>query len=121
MDLAVKIVGVFLILAGLLYLLRPQVVRSLTQFFIKGNRLYISAIVRLILAVLFLLSATKCTHPQIVGAFGVLFLLGGLTIFMAGPAKLKPTLTWFLARSPVWSRIAGIVIMAFGGIIVYAA
>ena len=121
MDLAVRIVGVVLICMGLLYLLKPGVVRALTGFFTKGKRLYISAVLRLILAVLFLLSATKCTHPWIVGVFGIAFLLGGLTIFLAGPAKLIPMLTWFMGRSPVWSRIIGVIILAFGGVIVYAA
>lgn len=121
MDLAVKIVGVIFICIGLLFLSKPGAVRALTEFFAQGKRLYSSGVIRLVVAVLFLLSATKCTHPWIVGVFGIAFLLGGLTIFLAGPAKLTPVLTWFMGRSPVWSRIAGGVILVLGGVIVYAA
>jgi hypothetical protein len=121
MDLAVKIVGVSLICMGLLFLAKPAAVRALTGLFSKGRRLYISAIVRLALAILLLLAATRCTRPWIIGVFGGLFLLGSLTILLAGPAKLKPMLAWSMRRSLVWSRIIGIVIMVLGGIIIYAA
>jgi uncharacterized protein YjeT (DUF2065 family) len=121
MDFAAKVVGIVLICMGLLLLLRPGAARTLTGFFVKDSRLYISGGVRLAVAVLFLLAATKCAHPWIIGIFGVVFLLGGMVIFLAGPAKLRPMLTWLMARSLVWSRIIGIIVMALGGIIVYAA
>jgi hypothetical protein len=121
MDLAVKIVGVILICMGLLFLLKPGAVKALTRFFGQDKRIYIGGVVRLVLAILFLLSATGCKHPWIVGVFGIVFLLAGLIIFLSGPTKLKPMLTWFLGRSPVWSRIIGVVILAFGAVIVYAA
>jgi hypothetical protein len=121
MDLAVKVVGVTLICMGLLYLLKPGVGRALTKFFARGRRLYIGGIVRLALAILFLLSATECKYPWIIGAFGIVFLLGALVIFLAGPGRLRPMLTWFQGRSLAWGRIAGGIVLILGGVIVYAA
>ena len=121
MDLVVKIVGIILICTGLLHLLKPGVGRSLMRFFAQGKRLYVGGIIRLVLAVLFLLSATECKYPWIIGAFGMVFLFGALIIFLAGPARLKPMLTWFQGRSLVWGRIVGGIVLLLGGIIVYAA
>jgi hypothetical protein len=121
MVLAVKVVGVIFICMGLLYLLKPGAVRALTKFFAQGRRLYIGGVVRLALAILFLLAATECRHRWIIGAFGGVFLLGSLIIFIAGPAKLRPVLRWFQGRSLVWSRIIGGVILILGGVVLYAA
>ncbi len=121
MDLAVKIVGVILICLGLLYLLKPGVGRALARFFAQGRRLYIGGVVRLALAVLFLLAATESRNREIIGVFGIVFLFRALIIFLAGPARLRPMLMWFLGRSLVWGRIVGGIVLILGGIIVYAA
>ncbi len=121
MDVAVKVVGVLLVCVGLLYAVKPQIGRSIAKFFTKGKRLYLGGVVRLALAVLFLLSATKCKYPWIIGAFGIVFLLGSLIIFLVGPARLSPMLIWFQGRSLVWGRIVGGIVFVLGGIIIYAA
>ncbi len=121
MDVAVKVVGILLVCVGLLYLLKPKMGRSMAKFFSKGKRLYLGGVVRLALAVLFLLAAAKCRYPWIIGAFGIVFLLGSLIIFLAGPARLRPMLTWFQTRSLVWGRIVGGIVLVLGGIIIYGA
>ncbi len=121
MDFAVKIVGVILVCMGLVYVLKPGIARGLTKFFVGGKRLYLGGIVRLALAILFLLSARECRYPWIIGVFGAVFLFGALVVFLAGPAKLRPMLTWCQGRSLVWGRIIGGIVFLLGGVIIYAA
>jgi len=81
MNTIIKIVGVLIILISILYLAKPDIIKKLMQFFKKDYRVYLIALVRFVLAVIFLLAATQCHHPRIVTAFGILFLISGLLFF----------------------------------------
>ena len=121
MSIYIKIVGIFFIACSVLYFARPDILKHLLEFFSKGNRVYLAGLIRFLLAVLFLVSARDCRIPWAMVAFGVLFLIGGVLVFVLGPKRLAPMFDWWLGR-PTWLiRILGIVALAFGGIIVYAA
>jgi hypothetical protein len=120
MDLALKVVGGVFVCLGLLLLFKPAVGTTLLKFFGHGKRIYVGGVVRLVLAVLFLLAARGCNHPWIIGLFGIVFLGGGLVIFLAGPERLKPVVVWFQGQSPVRRRVAGAIVLVLGAVIIYA-
>jgi len=121
MPVVIKIIGALFILIAIGYLVKPEVIKTLIEFFKKGNRLYISAAVRLVLAVVFLLAASQCHIPALIIVFGILFLLGALLILILGPAKLRPMLTWWQSR-PLWTiRLLAAVTLIVGALVIYAA
>jgi len=121
MPLVIKIIGVVLVLLSVLYLIKPEVAAGLIGFFKKGKRLYLAGLIRLVLAAVFLISARECRSQSVVIVLGILFLLGGLLIFALGPDKLRPMLEWFQKQSPLVLRLLGLVTLAFGAVIIYAA
>jgi len=121
MSTVIKIIGVVIVLLGVLYLVRPSVLKVLLEFFRKGSLIYVVGLIRLALAVVFLLAATKCSVPIVITVFGVLFMVSGLATFMLGPKRLVPVIDWFLKQPPWVLRILGVITSALAGVIIYAA
>jgi hypothetical protein len=121
MDAVVKIVGIVIVLLAVLFLLKPDITKHLLGFFRRGKRIYLAAVVRLIMAIVFLLAARECDITWVIVVFGVLFLISGLLIFMIGAERIKPMLDWFQNKSPVVIRLVAVIILAVGAIIIYSA
>ncbi|MBN2456015.1 MAG: hypothetical protein JXB29_05690 [Sedimentisphaerales bacterium] len=63
MDSIIKIIGIVFVAIGIVYLLKPEIAKALMDFFKQANRIYIAAVIRLALAVVFLLAARECIVP----------------------------------------------------------
>jgi len=121
MAVVIKIIGAAIILLGLLYFVKPQIMKSLLEFFKKGSRIYIAGLLRLTLAVVFLISATECHIKWVIIVVGILMMLGGLLIFVLGPRRISPILEWWQRQSILLLRVLAIITLAIGALIIYAA
>lgn len=121
MNIAIKVIGVLIILMGVLYMIKPNVMKSLMQFFKKGSRIYAAGIARLALAVVFLLAAGECRLKWVIAGFGIIFLLSGLLVFMLGAKRLGPMMEWFGKQPGLILRILAGIVLAIGAIITYSA
>ena len=121
MDIIIKIIGIVFIAIAIVLLLKPTVMNQLMEFFKKGKRIYFAGLVRLALAVIFLLGARECDITWVIVVFGILFLISGLLIFMLGPEKCKSMIDWFQKQSALFLRVMAIITLAIGAIIVYSA
>ncbi len=119
--IVIKSLGIVFSLIGIAYLLRPDVAKRLMGFFKKGNRMYFPGVVRLILAVVFFMGARECRSFWVIFTFGILFLLGGLLIFLLGPAKIRGILEWYQKQPVFVFRVIAVVVVAVGVIIVFSA
>jgi uncharacterized protein YjeT (DUF2065 family) len=121
METVIKIIGTVIVCIGLVYFIRPEIMIATTRFFSKGSRLYIAAMVRFALAVVFIMGARHCGRTWIIVMFGLIFLLSGLLIFMLGLQKAKGILRWYMEQPKFISRITSGIVLVIGLIIVYAA
>jgi len=121
MDMIIKIIGIVFVLIAVLYILRPDLIKRLCEFFKKGIRIYLAAVIRFALAVLFFIAARDCKNFWVIFAFGALFLVSGLLIVALGPAKIRPILQWYQKKSSFLLRLIALVILAFGIIIIIYA
>jgi hypothetical protein len=121
MDSVVKIIGIAIVLLAFLSLLKPDIMKHILKFFQHGKRVYFAGLVRLILAVVFLLAASKCNITWVIIVFGILFLISALSIFMIGAEKLRPMLDWFQNKSALFLQVMAVIILALGAIIIYSA
>ena len=120
MNILVKIIVVLMVLVAVLFLSKPDIARRMMQFLKQGKRFYIAAVLRLVLAIIFLLAAGQCRHPRIVGVFGVIFLLSGLLAFIIPAEKIKAVLDWFLRQQLLIFRIVAVLILIISAILLYA-
>jgi uncharacterized protein YjeT (DUF2065 family) len=121
MALIIKIIGSYITAMGLVFLLKPGLQRTITQFFAADSRLYLAALVRFALAVIFLLGAKECDSTRIIAAFGIIFLLSGLLIFILGIEKARSILSWLLEQPVFILRIIATIVLIVGLIIVFSA
>ena len=121
MDIVVKIVGIVFILIAIVYLLKPDVLKRMMEFFKHGKRMYFAGLMRFALAVIFLLGARECDITWVIVVFGILFLISGLLVFTIGLEKLKSMIDWYLKQSALLLRVVAAIALALGAVIVYAA
>ncbi len=121
MDIVVKIVGIVVVFIGIVYLLKPGVLKSFIGFFKKGKRIYFVALIRFVLAVIFLLAANQCKIPWVIIVFGILFMISGLLIFILRAERLKSILDWWQRQSSLLLRFMGLIALAVGAAIIYSA
>ncbi len=121
MQIVIQIVGIVIIIAAIVYLLKPGVMKRLMEFFKQGKRIYFAGLIRLVLAVVFLLGARECDITWVIAAFGILFLISGLLIFILGLEKLKSIIDWYQKQSVLLLRVVAVIALAIGGVIIYSA
>jgi len=121
MDKVIIAIGVVFIAIAILFLLKPIVCNRLMEFFKKGKRIYFTGLVRLVLAVIFLISARECDITWVIAIFGILFLISGLLIFMLGPERIRRMVDWWQKQSALLLRVMAIIVLALGAVIIYAA
>jgi uncharacterized protein YjeT (DUF2065 family) len=120
MDIVIKGVGIVFVLIGFVFVLRPDIMKWLMNFVKRGKRVYFAALLRFVLAVIFLLGAEQCTRKLIIAAFGILFLLAGLLIFVLGPEKIRRILDWYNNQPLLIFRIIAVIPMALGAVIIFS-
>ena len=119
--IVIKSLGMLFALMGIAYLLRPNIIKKLMGFFKKGKRIYFAGLIRFALTVVFLVAARECSYPLIILASGIIFLIGGLLIFMLGPEKIKRILDWYEQQPALIFRVIALIVLAFGAIIIFSA
>jgi uncharacterized protein YjeT (DUF2065 family) len=105
----------------IVYFLKPDIMKRLMEFFKQGRRMYFAAMIRLVLAVVFLLAARQCRHFWVIFVFGVLFIISGLLVFILGLEKVKSYISWWQKQPLVLLRVVALISLAIGAIIIYSA
>ncbi len=121
MDNVIKIIGIVFVAIAIVYILKPDVMNRLFEFFKKGNRLYLAAPIRLALGVVFLLGARECKQFWVILAIGILLLISGTLVLVLGPNKLRPMIEWFQKQSGVLHRAMALIVLAIGVVIIISA
>ena len=121
MQTLIKFIGLVVVTQGFLYVLRPQLLKSVLNFFAQGNRIYLAAAIRIALAVLFFIGATHCRIGWLIIAIGVATLISGIMMLTLTTNQFKKILNWFQRQSFLFIRLLAVLAIVFGAIIVYAA
>ena len=119
--IVIKSLGMLFTLMGIAYLLRPGIIKKLMRFFKKGKRIYFSGLIRLVLAVVFFVAASECRYFWIIFASGLIFLTGGLLIFILGPEKIRRIFDWYQEQPSVILQVIALVVLVFGIIVIFSA
>ncbi len=121
MNILIKVIGTVIVVMGLTYMIAPDVLRRIIRLFAVGRRVYGPAVLRLILAVVFLLGARQCGITWIILLFAVIFLVSGLLVFMLGLENVRAILQWYCQQPAMLLRVVAGIVLAVGLIIIYAA
>ncbi|MBA7630634.1 hypothetical protein ES703_38158 [subsurface metagenome] len=121
MIILIRVLGVVIVGMGVAFLLRPKLYRQYVAFWQPGKRLYLGAILSLLIGVILLLAATQCRLIGFVLALGILCLVKGVMLFTLGREKMKSMLKWYQGRSLLVLRLVALIAIAFGALLIYSA
>ena len=121
MDIVIQSLGIVFVLIGIVYLLRPDVMKWLMEFFEQGRRIYFAGLLRFALAIVFLVGARECKWFWVIFAFGILFIISGLLVFIIPLEKIKAYIGWWQKKPPLLLRLMALIALAIGAIIIYSA
>jgi uncharacterized protein YjeT (DUF2065 family) len=121
MDTVILSLGIVFALVGIMYLLRPDIMKWLMEFFKQGRRIYFAALLRFVLAIVFLVGARECKHFWVIFTFGLLFIISGLLVFIIPLETIKAYISWWQKKPPLLLRLMALIALAFGAIIIYSA
>jgi uncharacterized protein YjeT (DUF2065 family) len=121
MEVVIKIIGIIIVALAIAYLLKPEFMTYVMEFFKEGKRIYFAGLIRLMLAVIFLLAAHECDITWVIVLFGILFLISGLLMFALGLERIKSIIGWWQKQSVFTLRIFALVAFIIGVLIIYSA
>lgn len=121
MSTTIRIIGIVIVAIGVVYVLKPSVMKRLFEFFKKGNRLYVAVPIRLGLAIVFLMGARECKQFWVIFVLGILLLISAILVLVLGSKKLRPMIEWFQGQSEILQRVAALIVLAVGVVIIISA
>lgn len=121
MPILVWIIGWLIAVEGIVFLVRPQVLKPILSFFRQGKRSYFLASARIVLAIVFLLAAQQCGKAWIIAILGVVLLISGIVGFAMKLETMKAMLAWWEEKPLIIIRLLSLIVLAFAALVVYAA
>jgi len=121
MRIAVHIIGWLIVAEGLLFMLRPELLGPVVRFFGSGAWRYVLSVLRVAVAVIFLLGAMQCRNKGVIVAFGILMLVAGVAVLIIKRRMYSAILQWWQERSLPTVRLVAAVVMLIGAVVVYCA
>jgi uncharacterized protein YjeT (DUF2065 family) len=116
-----KIVAILIIIDGIFVLIRPDFMRKYFEIFTQGSKIYLAAVIKAVLGLIFLFGASKgCAHEWVIILFGILGLAGAVFI-VALPQKSRAMAGWFFARNNTVLRFLSVIYLLIGALLVYSA
>lgn len=121
MTVAVAAVGLFVLVLGVLGLVRPATLIGLVERPWKSQTgLYLAIVFRSLLGVLLIAAASGTRFPWVLGALGVLSLISAVLIPLIGYERLSRFVEWWATRPAGFVRAWALVACAFGAFLIYA-
>jgi len=117
----IKALGVIMAVVGVLLSAIPQKVMKFLPFFKVTKKIRIIGIIRLGIAVIFLLAASGSRWPVVIAVLGIITLVSGVLALTLRVKHIKTFIGWVEARNDIFIRIMGGVVVLIGLLIIFAA
>jgi hypothetical protein len=112
-------IGAVVILVGAISFAAPDLRLSLEGAVFTPAGLYVIAILRIAIGLVFVLAAPVSRAPRTVRAIGVIVIIAGLMTPWFGVARAEAVVRWLAATGPLLMRLDAVVAMALGVFLVY--
>ena len=120
MKLAVIVLSAFIVLAGILILIDPNIVYGLIENELHSTELYITAIVfRFLFGLLLFRSASISRNSIFMKILGLIMILAAFIFLMIGPKSFQEFISSALQNLEDYERIGGILGIIIGFYIIY--
>ena len=120
MKTSAALIGLLMIAGGVIGILAPDGLVTIGRYVVTPAGLYIVAILRIGIGLVFIGASRASRSPKILRVFGAIAVVAGLTTPFFGVERSLAVLNWWSAQGPALSRLVAGFILAFGSFIVHA-
>lgn len=120
MPYLIKTIGILFIALGIIFIVRPLLVRKIIDFAKVGKRIYIGGVVRLMIGALLLVATPRALVPAIPGIIGALMVVSGILVFVLGFPRMFAMLDWFYALPENRMRFLPGITVLLGILLIYS-
>ena len=121
MLVVVRLLGIFITVFAIVYLLNPNIIKPYMAFWKSRKRLYMGGALSLLIGIIFLLAASQCRWRGFIVAFGILALVKGIWLFVISPEKVMSFMNWWIKRPITFLRGHALLALAIGVLLIYCA
>jgi len=114
------VVGLVISALGVLGVLAPGALISLTAPWLTPTGLWLAGALRVGIGVVLLRVAPASRHPAVLRVLGVIVIVAGLATPLFGVERARMVVAWSVAQGSGFIRLWGLIALALGGYIVYA-
>jgi hypothetical protein len=114
------VVGVLIVLVGLVGVIVPNEITAIGHYVVTRNGLYIVAVLRICIGIVFILAAPASRMPRTVRIIGGIVLIAGIITPLFGVDRSRAVLDWWISQSSIFMRLAGVMAIAAGAFIIRA-
>ncbi len=121
MKLTIKLFGMLMILLGISLLIKPEIIFGWMENKTGNTSLYVFAIVvRLVLGMLFLVTAKESKYPGLIKILGYLFVIAAIILIVIGHENFRHFVVSIIPEFKPYASVSGILGIAFGAFLIYA-
>lgn len=121
MTALVKLIGIVILVVGVIYFVKPAVMKQLIDYISKEPKLKIGGILGILIGIIFLRAASRCSVSWIVFLFGLFAIVKGVLTFVLEKKKVMSILDWFAKKPLEAVRKLALIYIALGVALIYAA
>ncbi len=115
-----KLIGVFIGVVGVIFILNPKSLKQFVAFMKQGKRIYAAGVLRLLFGIILLQAASRCQSVMIITLLGILFIIAGVLIFAFPLQKIKTRLDALSAKPLLTLRLVSFIPLIIGLLILYS-
>jgi hypothetical protein len=121
MTVLIIIFGALTLLAGIVIVIKPEVIFGFLRNNLDKLALHILAVViRLILGALLIYQSNISKFPFVIEVIGWLSIVAAILLAVMGRRNFNQLMSWALSLSKSYGRAGGILAIAFGAFLIYA-
>ena len=121
MLIFVKLFGVVIACMGIIFLINPKAFKQYISFWKQEKRLRIGGILTIPFGIIFLIAAPQCRLTGLITVLGIWCIIKGALLLTLGQKKINVYLDWWLEKPVLATRFLGLIALAFGVLLFYAA
>ena len=120
MEGLVKLIGIIVMACGIVYFVKPNLMKQMADFFTKEKWIYFGGILSFIIGIVLLRAAVLCAISWFVVLFGIAAVVKGIAVFALGQQKIRSFVESLSKKPPKTLRIIALVDIALGVMLIYA-
>lgn len=121
MIFLIILIGIFIIAAGIMLAVKPNMVLEFLESNLQHAWVHIvGVVVRIVLGLLLISQSSLSKFPSIIEIFGWLSLTAAVFLLIIDRKNFKRLVNWILSLIKPYARISGLLSAAFGVFLVYA-